>query len=178
MNHFMKKEICFRERLMSTALPLSLFWLSVSCASNQPVVLSTVGPKSTPRRLTEGHGYLVVYSDTEPALRDVGIPYYIHTSYLIQTPQGRTVKWVANHVGDMDETPQLVPLPAGSYQVLAQSTDYGRVSVPMVIAPWQTTKLHLEGKGSWRPRPLPKHDDELVRFPDGEPIGWQELAGN
>jgi hypothetical protein len=174
----MKKEICFRKELVSTVLTLSMFSLFVSCASNQPVVLSTVGPKSAPRRLTEGQGYLVVYSDTEPVPQDEGISYYIHTSYLIRTPQGRTVKWVANHVGDMDETPQVVPLPAGTYHVLAQSTDYGRVSVPVVIAPRQTTKLHLEGKGSWRPQPLPKHDDELVRFPDGEPVGWHELAGN
>jgi hypothetical protein len=108
---------------------------------------------------------------------DKGIPYYIHTSYVVQTPPGRRVTSVANHVGDMDEAPQFVSLPAGTYQVLAHSTDYGLVRVPVVIEPFETTKLHLEGRGSWKPEPPPGPDAELVCFPDGEPIGWHERAG-
>jgi len=173
---FMKKEIRSPKRLALTTLTLTLPWLLSSCATNQPMALGTVGPESATGRVTEGRGYLVVYSETQPIRLDKGIPYYIHTSYLIQTPQGRTIKWIDNHIGDMDEAPQWVPLPAGTYQVLANSTDYGRVRVPVIIEPFRTTQVHLEGKGSWKPQ-LPKEDAELVRLPDGEPIGWHELAG-
>ncbi len=172
----MKKEIRSPRRLALTALALALPWFLMSCATNQPMALGTVGPKSATGRRTQGQGYLVVYSETQPMRLDKGIPYYIHTSYVVQTPRGRRVKSVANHLGDMDEAPQLVALPAGAYQVVAHSTDYGRVRVPVVIEAFRTTQVHLEGKGSWKPSP-PKEDAELVRLPDGEPIGWQELAG-
>jgi hypothetical protein len=173
---FMKTEIRSRTRLALTMLTLTLPWLLSSCATHQPVALGTVGPESATGRVTEGRGYLVVYSETQPMRLDKGIPYYIHTSYVVRTRPGRRVKSVANHVGDMDGAPQRVSLPAGAYQVVAHSTDYGLVRVPVVIEPYQTTELHLEGKGSWKP-PLPKEDAALVRLPDGEPIGWHELAG-
>ena len=173
---FMKMEMRSPRRLALTTLTLSVSWLLSSCATKSTAALGTVGPKSATGHLTAGHGYLVVYSETQPMRLDKGIPYYVHTSYAVQTAHGRRVRSVANHVGDMDEAPQFVSLPAGAYQVLAHSTDYGLVRVPVVIEPYQTTKVHLEGKGSWKPQPPPEQDAELVRFSDGEPIGWQERA--
>jgi len=160
------------------ALTLTLPGLLISCATRQPLVLGIIGPKSATERMTEGQGYLVVYSETEPVRLDKGLPYYIHTSYLVQKPDGIQVRWIPNHVGDMDEAPQLVPLAAGAYHIVAESADYGRVRVPVVIAPFQTTTVHLQGKGSWKPQAPPKQDSELVRLPDGEPIGWHEVSGN
>jgi hypothetical protein len=171
----MKKDIRSPKRLAFTALVLALPWFLMSCATHPPMALGTVGPESATGRVTQGQGYLVVYSETQPMHLDKGIPYYIHTSYVVETPPDRRVKSVANHLGDMDSAPQRVALPAGAYRVVAHSTDYGRVRVPVVIEPYRITEIHLQGKGSWQPPSKP--GAELVRLPDGEPIGWQELAG-
>ena len=173
-----KIKILLRKQFSLTALTFALPWLFVACATHQPVISGAVGPGSSGRHSGEGQGYLLVYSDTQasPVHLDKGLSYGVHTSYSVQTQDGRRVKWVANHLGDTDEAPQLVSLPVGSYQVLAESTDYGRVTVPVVIEPFQTTKVHLQGKGSWKPVMTPTAT-ELVRLPDGEPIGWASLAG-
>ena len=105
-----------------------------------------------------------------------GVPYYVHSSYNVENADGRTVRWVPNHVGDMDETPQLVPLATGIYQVVAESADYGQVRIQALIQAGQTTKLHLEGNGSWKPQTPAAQNNGLVRFPDGEPVGWRALV--
>jgi hypothetical protein len=120
---------------------------------------------------------LEVYSEAEPVRVNSGPPYYIHSSYLIQTPDGWRVQWVANHLSDTDESPQVVLLPAGAYPVLVQSADYGGVSVPVVIQPFRDTKIHLDGKGSWKPQLPPKNEGESVRLPNGEANGCHELVG-
>jgi hypothetical protein len=171
----MKREVYYCKRRafgFHAVLALALF---TSCAS-APVALNTVGPEPPVVHSTGGSGYLVVYSAAEAKRLDKGVPYYVHTSYLIKTPDGKTFKWVANHAGDMDETSQSASVPAGAYQVVAESEDYGRVRVPVVIEAGRTTEVHLEGKGSWKPRKQPSDDTDLVHFPDGEMVGWRELA--
>jgi len=67
-----------------------------------------------------GIGFLRVYSATET--RQVGkfINYYPHTPYLIYNTNGTAVRWVANAAATTDETPALVRLPAGFYEIRAQ----------------------------------------------------------
>jgi hypothetical protein len=77
----------------------------------------------------------------------------------------------------MDESSQIVSLPSGNYKVVAESTDYGQVRIPVLIQAGQTTRVHLEGKGSWKPKAAPSSPDELVCFPNGEIIGWQAMVG-
>jgi hypothetical protein len=77
----------------------------------------------------------------------------------------------------MDEAPQPVSLPSGNYQVIARSAGFGRVHVPVLIGAGQTTEVHLEGKGSWKPQTLPPDQTALVRLPDDEIVGWRALAG-
>jgi hypothetical protein len=168
----MKIEIRSCRNLALALAVLTVPLLLSSCATSQPTVSSTVGPKSLAAHSYSGKGYLMVYSETDEIHVGDGIPYYIHTSYNIQTPDARTVKWVPNHVGDMDEAPQLVSLPSGNYQIVAESADYGQVRIPVLIQAGHTTKIHMEGKGSWKPQKPAVANAGLVRFPDGEPIGW------
>src|ERR1039457_4479679 len=173
----MKIEIRSCRNFASALAGLTGLLLFTSCATNPPTLSGTVGPKSAAAHSAGGTGYLMVYSDTQEIHLDNVITYHIHTSYNIETPNGQTVQWVPNHTGDMDEAAQLVPLPSGNYQVLAESTDYGQVRVPVVIQSGQTTKVHLEGKGSWNPKKSSAGSTHLVCFPEGEIVGWQALAG-
>ncbi len=165
-------------RLLIT-LTLCLPGLFISCASDNPelAVPNTVGPGADLGRLAEGEGYLQVWSATQPARLRNGTACFTHTSYEIESPDGRRVQWVMNRIDDLDETPELVELPAGHYQVVAQSARYGRLCIPVVIKPHLATNLHLDGTGNWRPQIPPGNNADLVRLPDGEPIGWHELAG-
>ncbi len=165
--------------LLLTALTLCLPGLFISCASDQHelAVPDTVGPGADLGGLAGGHGYLQVWSATKPVRLKSGATGCTHTSYEIEAPDGRRVQWVMNRIDDMDETPELVELPAGRYQVVAQTAHYGRLCIPVAIEPHVTTKIHLEGPGSWQPQMPPKDDGDLVRLPDGEAIGWHELAG-
>jgi len=151
--------------------------LLTSCAST-PVTLVTVGPKPPVVHSTSGTGQLIVYSDTEAKRLDKGLPYYVHTSYVITAHDRNFFKWVPNHAGDMDQMPQSVLLPSGYYEIVAGSGDYGRVHVPVVIEAGRTTEVHLEGKGMWKPGGPSAADADWVRLPDGEIVGWSALAAS
>jgi hypothetical protein len=142
--------------------------LLAGCAS-QPVALSPVGPSAQDRAIA-GVGYLQVYSDTETHNIGDGPPYCPHTGYNIYTPSGVRVKYVPNHIGDMDETPTMVRIPAGDYNVVAESSAYGRVTVPVVIEGGHRTAVHLDRE--WKP----SRTNEVVRLPDGEPVGWSDAT--
>jgi hypothetical protein len=143
------------------------------CAT-QPVNVSTVGPESTGDTssrtdLPGDRGYLCVYSDTKTRQIGENTYYYTHTPYSIHDQSGVRVQWVRNHIGDMDEMPTRVTLPVGQYYVIAQSTSYGRVTVPVIIRGGKETDLHLDHK--WQPSP-DISSNAVVRLPDGEPVGW------
>jgi hypothetical protein len=119
-------------------------------------------------------GYLKVYTATVEHEFGGNSSYYPHRSYFVYDAQGKTlVHRVQNHVGTMDETPALVALPVGRYQVLADDRGYGRTMFPVMIRPRQTTVLHLDG--SWEP-PAHTSSSEVVRLPNGEYIGWNATA--
>jgi hypothetical protein len=146
------------------------------CAS-QPVRVSTVGPEPTPGTLSSpanlylpgDHGYLRVYSDTKTRQIGENTYYYTHVPYDIYNQSGSRVKWVHNHIGDMDEMPTRVTLPVGRYYVRADSTSYGRVTVPIIIQGGKETDLHLDHQ--WQPS-ADISSNAIVRLPDGEPVGW------
>ena len=145
-------------------------WLGSGCAT-QPVVLNPVGPAQNRPSPPGSRGYLRVYSATETDQIGEGTYYYPHTGYRIYDGDGRLVKFVPNHIGNMDESAALVSLPAGQYRVKAQSDIYGWVTVPVVVEAGEITSVHLQS--TW---PGPVH--ALVRLPDGRPVGWKyELAG-
>jgi hypothetical protein len=160
--------------------PSRQFWLSAavltaagmfaSCATT-PVQLSAVGPEPPVIHSAFGEGSLVVFSDTEAKRLDKGLPFYVHKSYLVEDQNGKILRWVPNHLGDMDQSPQRVTLPAGAFQIVADSTGYGRVRVPVVIEPGRTTEVHLDG--NWKSSDQPSNASDLVRLPNAEIVGWR-----
>lgn len=148
--------------------------LLTGCAS-QHVAIAPVGPAPESRAAAKAGGYLMVYSATMARpLGDVTW-YYTHTRYNIYDPSGKWVETVPNHLGDMDEFPSRVALPAGSYKIVAQSVSYGCVTVPVVVQSFRTTVVHLDR--DWRPAKSAPNQ-RLVRLPDGEAIGWSVSMTN
>ena len=80
------------------------------------------------------------------------------------------MKIVLNHTGDMDESPAVVTIAAGRYDIVAESSSYGRVMVPVVIQRGRRTIVHLDG--DWKP-PSNTSPSALVHFPNGEAVGWK-----
>jgi hypothetical protein len=154
-----------------TIIPLSVVLVAVvaGCAT-KPVTLAPVGPRPGDRVAYTSTGHLRVYSETRA--REIGdnTYYYTHTGYAIRDLSGKTVLYVRNHVGDMDEIPTLVTIPSGSYWVVAQSPRYGRVTVPVKIQDGRTTVVHLDD--DWK-SVSKSHSNELVYLPDGEAVGWR-----
>lgn len=142
------------------------------CAS-QPVAVSPVGPAPVSFNHTGERGYLRVFSATETHVIAENTYYYPHTSYTIFDESGAVVKYVRNHTGSTDESPTLVAIPSGTYNIVAESESYGRMTVPVVIKDGQTTVVHLDR--NWRLTPQLASNGmagKLVRLPDGEAIGW------
>ncbi len=117
-------------------------------------------------------GYLQVFSATEkspPIASDDPAYFNLHTGYDITDTAGKSVRFVPNHVSNMDEWPDEVTLTAGNYNIVADSTCCGLVTVPVVIQQGKTTIVHLDG--NWWP-PSKTATNQLVSLPDGEAVGW------
>ena len=52
---------------------------------------------------------------------------------------GKPVRYVRNHIGDMDRMPTPVRIASGRYNVVAKSSYCGRVTVPVIIKPGKTS---------------------------------------
>jgi hypothetical protein len=116
------------------------------CASTPPT-LSPVGPGALGRAVPGAEGYLQVFSVTEksaPFASDDHTFFNLHTGYDINDPSGKYVKFVPNHASNMDEWPDQVKLPAGNYSLVAESSGYGLVTVPVAIAAGKTTVVRLQ----------------------------------
>jgi hypothetical protein len=90
-------------------------------------------------------GQLTVYSATDRS-EDGGLEYYAHSSYAIYTTDGRLFKRVENHLSATDETPDMVPLPIGSYVVEARSEKDGYIRRLVTIEKGRQTVLNLDLK--------------------------------
>jgi hypothetical protein len=132
----------------------AIFPFLAGCAST-PIVLAPVGPNPSGETAFAGNGSLEVFSDTETHEIAENTYYYPHTGYSLRDASGRLVEYVPNHIGSTDESPTLVTIPAGDYKVIAESSSYGRVTVPVAILPDRTTIVHLDRVGS-RPQICPQ----------------------
>jgi hypothetical protein len=146
--------------------------LLAGCAST-PIAIATVGPGPTSQKDHYGDGYIKVFSNTKKHRIGDGPAYYTHTGYSLYDESGNRIQYVANHIGEMDESPSLVTIPAGNYKVVANSSAYGRVTVPVVVQGGEITVLHLDR--GWRPASTVS-TNELVRLPDGEAVGWSSVS--
>lgn len=154
-----------------TRICAAIIPLVAGCAT-KPIALSPVGPEPAKTVAYAPSGYIKVFSDTEEHVIGDGPHYYPHTGYTIFEKTGRSVEYVPNHIGDMDEVPTLVRIPVGDYKIVAQSSAYGRVTVPVIVQSGKTTVLHLDR--GWSPA-ANIASNKLVRLPDGEAVGWSSI---
>jgi hypothetical protein len=156
---------------LNSVFVLAAACATAGCASQRGLtVTGTVGPGGrTGLRL----GGLEVYTATERHRDGDNTYYYPHSAYVICDTHGVRVKSVVNHIGVMDETPTFVSLPQGHYIVVAQADRYGQVRIPVVVRPGGATVVHLDR--GWQPPPDAEATD-IVRMPDGEPIGWSSAS--
>lgn len=132
------------------------------CSTTVPVLDRVGPPPPTTGAVSEGR--LVVYTATETHPDGDSTYYYPHSSYTIYTPDQKCFKWVENHVGLNDQSPMLVTLPAGNYDVHAES-DFGPVIVPILIKPFNTTEVNLESITAKKSRNT--NDTSVVWIPTG-----------
>jgi hypothetical protein len=145
--------------------------LLAGCVST-PMTLAPVGPDAISRAVPGTKGYLQVFSATEkspPIASDDPIYFNLHSGYDINDASGENAKFVANHASNMDEWPDEVTLTTGKYNIVAESTCCGLVTVPVIIQAGKITVVHLDR--NWWP-PSNTSTNQLVYLPDGEAVGW------
>ena len=144
---------------------------ATGCISN-PMALAPVGPDAGGQGSVGSKGYLRVFSATEkspPITSNDPIYFKLHTGYDVNDASGKSVKYVANHMSNMDEWPDTISLAAGTYNIVAKSACCGLVTVPVVIANGKITTIHLDR--NWCP-PSNTPTNRLVFLPDNEAVGW------
>ena len=141
-----------------------------ACASHPaPVAVQAVGPAPREEANNTEDGYLMVYS-AWGLVNENKAPVDHHSRYTIMSDDGKMNRVVLNHVDRFDEGPIRLPLKAGTYKVSALSAHSGRVIVPVIIEPQQTTYVYLDGKT--RPKLADGQKADLVKLPDGQVVGW------
>jgi hypothetical protein len=143
----------------------------VGC-STPPQILDRVGPLNPEVSGATGEGRLEVATITQTH-NESSIDYYPHTSYRIYSDSGKFVQYVPNNSGHMDESPEVVTLWAGRYQVHALS-DFGPVVVPVVINPGQTTQVNLQSATAKMSRN--RGDKSVVWMPNGPSSAYYQVG--
>jgi len=154
-------------------------WLAVglaaalsACASQRgPMVLPTIGPAPVETSAGKGLGNLVVFTAW---VQDRSFDR--HTDYILISDGGKLDKPIRNQADAFDQRPSVVVLPAGRYQVIAPSENYGRIKVPVLVQEGRTTFVYLDS--SSQPRVAESETNKLVKLPDGSIAGWAADAGS
>jgi hypothetical protein len=143
------------------------------CATRSTVVINQpVGPDLAPAQvhLTPGTGQLVVYSALEAA-DPVSSDFPTHSGYEIDDAEGKLIQRVDNRSGSFYQMPAAVSLSPGKYLVKASASNYGLVTVPVIIKESETTTLDLEATHFRQHKPTGA--GQWVRLPTGEVIGMK-----
>ncbi len=157
---------------ISCILGVSIAAIVAGCSTAVPV-LDRVGPAPSNVGGTVSEGRLLVYTATETHPDGDTTFSYPHSSYTIYTSEGKRFKWVENHLGFNDELPTPVTLPAGNYDVHAQS-DFGPVIVPVLIKPLKTTEVNLDSATARMRRNT--NDTSVVWIPTGRSRAYYEVG--
>ena len=169
LNHFTIIASRMKLTLRNTTLSVATAVFVASCASAPPTIVhETVGP-SLEVVNQEHNGFLTVYSATAWTTDDDGPSLLKYTNYQIDAADGTLFKEVPND----DQEPTRVILPKGTYTVVAQSDTSGMVSVPVAVETGKTTVLHLEREKDWKDVAAGIRSADLVRLPNGQPIGFR-----
>jgi hypothetical protein len=150
--------------------------LLMGCAGmKNDLVLDTAGPMpGQVAPVGSGPGNLIVYSagkvNADFNSRDPNRREY--SDYKILDSNKKLMRHVHNVTEDIFQGAVSVELPPGKYYVVARSNGYGVVTVPVIIASAQQTILHLDGENAW-PNESSFNQNNAVRLPDGEVVGWK-----
>jgi len=137
------------------------------------LVLDPVGPSPIQSSASGVNGSLIVFSAFDPHSHLNGYPYRrYYTSYKLFSNDGQLLRTVQNDNGRLVEGPARVTLPPGTYRVVASANGFGEVVVPVVIAAYQVTTVHLDGRASSADTATLASSNP-VRLPDGEIVGWR-----
>src|SRR5438094_6580060 len=127
-------------------IPLSLIIGSSTIAQakdRDPLFCGLIRPGGSDYPAGSSRGYLTVYL-TADEFNDGNAWYFPHSFFAIYTTDGKLFKNVTSqHLAD-DEIPEVVPLPVGSYMVVARSEKDGYIRLPVVIKAGQRMVLDLD----------------------------------
>lgn len=156
---------------------ISLVMVLSACSfRTNPTVLQTVGPapaESSMNSKAAKQGYLVVYSAWSSFVDPGSVGH--HSRYTVTADDGSLTREVINYADRFDEGPIRLPLPPGAYRVTARSAHAGRVVVPVIIKEREATFVYLDG--SSHPQTTVARQENAVKLPDGEIVGWSANAG-
>jgi hypothetical protein len=142
------------------------------CVSG-PTALKPVGPDATSSVEPALQGHLLVYTATQAGEDYIRGNFLQLTDYEIKNASGERFAFVANQDLRGGGSPDRVTLPAGTYDIVAESADYGLVTVPVVVQSGRTTAVHLDSDAQL---PKPYSPKPLVHFSDDEKVGWSGTA--
>ena len=127
-------------------IPLSLTIggsTSAQAGDRNPLFPGPMRPGNLDHPVGSSQGYLTVYL-TANEFNDGNAWYFPHSAFAIYTIDGKLVKNVKSDF-TYDEIPEvLVPLPVGSYIVVARSEKDRYIRLPVVIKGGQRTILDLD----------------------------------
>jgi len=170
LDHFTQLETSAKLALRQTILSVATAVFLASCASVPPtIVQERVGPSPGVAVNEADNGFLTVYSSTEWTTDDDGPSLLGYTNYEIDSADGRLFEEVSN--GKFE--PTRVILPKGAYTVVAESATSATVRIPVAIEPGKMTVLHLETERDWNKASVGIRSADLVRLPNGQPIGFR-----
>jgi hypothetical protein len=135
-----------------------------ACASAPKTASASAADSTAPAH----KGYLLVFTATQTVDADFNNYFDLHTGYDIDDASGKTFKFVPNHDSDIDEAPDPVILPAGTYTIVVRSVG-GAVRFPVEIRSGEITAVRFDGDGLTRPSSPSAHP---VSLPNGEIVGW------
>ena len=152
-------------------LPVALFAGCSHTNLSHPIVLDRVGPPAV--KGADGTGSLLVFSASSVDMPDNTLATRrIHYSdYKIFSDDGQLLRTVHNDYDNDWEGPREVALAPGKYRIVAQAAKYGTVTVPVLIAAHQVTRVTLTG-AHLDPERNVAGGANLVRLPDGQIVGY------
>jgi hypothetical protein len=116
---------------------------SAQAGDRNPLFPGPIRPGDLDYPVGSSQGYLTVYL-TADEFNDGNAWYFPHSAFAIYTIDGKLVKNVKSDF-TYDEIPEvLVPLPVGSYIVVARSEKDRYIRLPVVIKAGQRTILDLD----------------------------------
>jgi hypothetical protein len=120
-------------------------------------------------------GHLLVYTATQVGEDFIRGSFVQLTGYEIKNASGRRVAYVPDQDIGAEGFPEQVKLSPGNYNIVAESADYGLVTVPVAIQSGKTTTVHLD-RDSRTPSPL--FPMPAARLSDRETAGWSDAPGS